>query len=281
MGCSDDGELSPTHIDRNLYNVADFSSPEEMEVRNQFYEKTGCYIVFTDSLAKREAESPAGPYIFIDTIDLNYAASSRTGHVFDYTLLPTFEERKAAADFLADEVLPRLDAAYWPYSFFMVDSLKFTRRILDGQSNMLRPTVVMGSWVCYSTTIVACNGLFEMDATEREAYVREVQKGLVLGMYTQLDSVEYADFYAFSEDYYSNFGIYDQEYEDEEELGFLRGVWANQYWYGQENDVASYIWEIFSMTREEFDEKYGQWQIVLDKRDAMEKILEDHGIRVY
>ena len=45
--------------------------------------------------------------------------------------------------------------------------------------------------------------------------------------------------------------------------------------------MASYIWEIFSMTREEFDEKYGQWQIVLDKRDAMEKILEDHGIRVY
>lgn len=280
-GCSDDGELNPTHIDRNRFNVADFSSPEEMEVRNHFHEKTGCYIVFTDSLAKRESVTPAGNYVFIDTLDLNYAASSRTQHVFDYTLLPTLAEREAAADFLADEVLPRIDSVWWPYSFFVVDSLKFTRRVLDGQSNEMRPTVVMGSWACYSTTIVGCNGLFEMDATEREACAREIQKGMVLGMYTELDSVDYADFYAFSTDYYANYGQLDQEYVDEEELGFLPGVWVRAYWYGRENDVAAYIYEIFSMTKQEFDEKYGKWQIVLDKRDAMEKILEGHGIKVY
>ena len=101
--CSEDGELTPTFIDRDRYNVSDFSSQEEMEIRNRFYEETGCFLVFNDSLAKREAVTPAGIYIFVDTIDLNYAASSRTQHKFDYTKLSTIEEKEAAADFLLNE----------------------------------------------------------------------------------------------------------------------------------------------------------------------------------
>lgn len=278
--CSEDGELTPTFIDRDRYNVSDFSSQEEMEIRNRFYEETGCFLVFNDSLAKREAVTPAGIYIFVDTIDLNYAASSRTQHKFDYTKLSTIEEKEAAADFLLNEVLTRMDTIYYPYSFFMVDSLIFTRYMVAGSMISYRDPIVMGSWVCYSTTIVACNGVFDMDAEERESYVREVQKGMVLGMYTQLDPLDYVEFYNYSADYYEDPYEYLVD-ENWEELGFIPNVWVNQEWYTQANDVPTYIWEIFSMTKEEFDKKYGQWSIVLNKRDAMVRILERHGIKVY
>ena len=285
-GCSDDEEnLSPSNIDRNRYNVSDFCTPEEMEIRNEFYEKIGSYIVFNDSLTKREAVTPAGTYIFVDTIDLNYAASYRTQHEFYYTKLSTIDEKRAAADFLADEVLPRLDTAFYPYSFFVVDSLIMVRMQVDWQDGPADPEA-LGSWVCYSTTIVGCNGLFEMDAAEREAQIREVQKGILINKYsTALDSINYLNFIAISDPY----RYIDETWRDEGkekwewafERGFLYGVWSTQAYRNWDTDVAAYIWEMFSMTREEFDEKYGQWDIILQRRDALVKDFSENNVRVY
>lgn len=288
-GCSDDEKnLSPSNIDRDKYNVADFSSPEEMEIRNAFYEKIGSYIVFNDSLTKRVAESPAGTYVFVDTIDLNYAASYRTNHEFYYTKLFTIDEKRAAADFLADEVLPRLPQEFYPYSFFVVDSLIMNRYFLDVFSYGSMGSYIvdtMGSWVCYSTTVVACNGLFEMDAAGREAHIRQVQKGILINTYnTLLDSVDYVDFIAINDEY----RYVKQVYEEGETMqdwylrhGFLFPVWSTQDPRIWSNDVAAYIWEMYDMTKEEFDEKYGQWEIILERRDALEKCLLRKNIRVY
>lgn len=286
-GCSDDEEnLSPSNIDRNRYAAADFSTPEEMEIRNQFYENTGCYLVFTDSLTKREAVTPAGTYVFVDTIDLNYAASYRTNEDFDYSLLPkSIDMRREAADFLEDEVLPRLDTVFYPYSFFIVDTLIVDRHHVDYGMEEVGPEL-MGSWVCYSTTIVGCNGLFEMDAAEREAQIREVQKGILINKYsTALDSINYLNFIAISDPY----RYIDETWRDEGkekwewafERGFLYGVWSTQAYRNWDTDVAAYIWEMFSMTREEFDEKYGQWDIILQRRDALVKDFSENNVRVY
>ena len=285
VGCSDDEGLVPSNIDRDRYNVADFSTQEEMDIRNSFYDKTGCYIVFNDSLAKREAITPAGVYTFVDTLDLNYAASYRTEHKFYYTLLPTVDERRVAADFLANEVLPRLDTVFYPYAFFMVDSLRISRHMQDGSMITMKPEETMGSWVCYSVTVVAYGG-FGMDVEGRKAQIREIQKGILINTYdTKLDSLDYLDFLSIAEPYRNIEETWWEEGETQEEWsferGFLYGVWATQSYRLWNNDVAAYIWEIFSMTKDEFDKKYEEWPIILERRDAMVAILEKKNVSVY
>ena len=287
-GCSDDEEnLSPSNIDRDRYNAADFSSPEEMEIRNEFYEKIGCYIVFNDSLMKREAVTPAGTYVFVDTIDLNYAASYRTQHKFYYTKLSTIDEKRAAADFLADEVLPRLDPSFYPYSFFMVDSLVIDRQFLDG-SMSYRYVDTIGSWVCYSTTVVALNGLFETDAVGREAQIRDIQRGILISEFnTVLDSLDYVDFLKLSDEFrYADAGKAATEEGINMDVwyythGFLWSVWSTQAAQEWTNDISAYIWEMFAMTKEEFDEKWGTYPLILERRDALEAIFERNNVRVY
>lgn len=287
-GCSDDEEnLSPSNIDRNRYNVSDFCTPEEMEIRNEFYEKIGSYIVFNDSLTKREAVTPAGTYIFVDTIDLNYAASYRTQHEFYYTKLSTIDEKRAAADFLADEVLPRLDTAFYPYSFFVVDSLIMVRMQVDWQDGLADPEA-LGSWVCYSTTVVALNGLFETDAAGREAQIRDIQRGILINEFnTVLDSLDYVDFLKLSDEFRY---VSANEGAEEEGVnmdvwyymhGFLWPVWSSQDPQNWTNDISAYIWEMFAMTKEEFDEKWGAYPLILERRDALVDIFERNNVRVY
>ena len=143
----------------------------------------------------------------------------------------------------------------------------------------------MGSWVCYSVTVVAYDG-FGMDVEGRKAQIREIQKGILINTYdTKLDSLDYLDFLSIAEPYRNIEETWWEEGETQEEWsferGFLYGVWATQSYRLWNNDVAAYIWEIFSMTKDEFDKKYEEWPIILERRDAMVAILEKKNVSVY
>ena len=49
----------------------------------------------------------------------------------------------------------------------------------------------------------------------------------------------------------------------------------------KKEDLLGYILEIFSMTGQEFEEKYAEYPLVLQKQKALVKILEKNGVSVY
>ena len=51
--CSNDEDVVPSNNDRNMFDMPDFSSEEEMKVRRDFYDATSCYLIFNDSLYYR------------------------------------------------------------------------------------------------------------------------------------------------------------------------------------------------------------------------------------
>ena len=57
--CSNE-DVNPSGEEQNMFASPDFSTEEEMAIRDNFFEKTGIYLIFNDSLSWREVETPSG-----------------------------------------------------------------------------------------------------------------------------------------------------------------------------------------------------------------------------
>ena len=86
LGCSDNEEFTPTNTERNLFDLPDFSSEQEMEIRRNFHASTGVYLLFNDSLGWREVTTPQGTYTTCDILDLNYNITSKILHSYNYLI---------------------------------------------------------------------------------------------------------------------------------------------------------------------------------------------------
>lgn len=275
-GCTKEDE-SPSNVDRNMFNMPDYSSEEEMALRQSFLEATSCYLIFNDSLYNREVTTPSGTTVEPVILNLSYEVTGTQEHAFRFTLLKDMAKKERAVTFLEDEVLPRINPIFYPYSFFLVDEFYMQEADSYGE---LSPEEARAAYTCYYTTLVACTGLDEMDETERYLHIRGIVEGIMVRRYTELDDSEYADFYQYSESLYGSYPDYD---ETVLEIGFLetfQGSWTMSF-YERENDLLAYVQEIFALTEEEFDEKYADWPRVLEKKEALVKIFERNGVQVY
>ena len=271
--CGASEDVTPSGLEQNMFSSSDFSSPEEMTIRQNFRDETGIYLIFNDSLCWREVQTPQGIYRRCEMLNLNYELSAMLSDTFRYTLLDDIQLKQRMADFLKVEILPMLPKVMYPYSFFVVDEFYFSEN--RGAGNL--PFALTAAWACYQTTIVGTNGLFDLSATERYNYKRQLMRGILLRTYDLLDEKVYADFYAFCESMYGEYQSYE---EAPMELGFL-DAYSMFDWYQKEEDIKGYIYEIFSMTEEAFKEKYAAWPIVLQKQEVLVEALEKNGVTVY
>ena len=274
LGCSDNEEFTPTNTERNLFDLPDFSSEQEMEIRRNFHASTGVYLLFNDSLGWREVTTPQGTYTTCDILDLNYNITSKILHSFEFTYLKDIEEKKQAVNFLENEVLSMLPTSFYPQAILLVDDFLFSEYVFFLG---LQPAKITGAYPTYHATVVGCNGVLQMNESDRYSYKREILKGILMKSYALLEDKEYTDFYQYSDAYYGSYNPYNEEVM---ELGFLN-VYNRFFYYEKENDIIGFIMETFSMTEKEFEEKYAAWPIVLQKQKALVKILERNGITVY
>lgn len=276
LGCAKEENIIPSD-DRNLFDLPDFSSPEEMELRRSFQKETGSFLLFNDSLGYVERYTPQGTLRMCEVLDLNYEITSITRHVFNFTYLRDFTKQQKAVDWLAEEVLPMLPLIFRPQAILLTDDFLCAEYISDGWGSYLKPEEMMAALSTYYALIVGCNNLFDMDRDERYAYSREVVMRILRRSIVNLEEKELTDFYQYSDGYYDTY----YSGSESKDVGFLKGVVTNYYYYQKDKDLQAYIYEIFTMTKEEFTEKYADWDLVLKKRDALVKILEKNGIIVY
>lgn len=277
FGCSEREDETPSYVDRNMFNMPDYSSAEEMALREAFYEKTSCYLIFNDTLYDREVTTPAGTALEPVVLDLTYEVTGRQEHVFRYTLLKDIADKERAMVMLEDEVLPRIDTLFYPYSFFIVD--EFFEQEADTWGE-LSPEEKRGGYTSYYATVVSYDGFDEMSGEERNKHIREIVEAIMVRRYTELDDSEFADFYQYSEALYGSYPSYN---EFVMEIGFLETFltsWTMSF-YDRDVDLLAYVMEIFALTEEEFDEKYGEWPLVMQKKEALVKIFERNGVQVY
>ena len=124
--CGASEDVTPSGLDQNMFSSSDFSSPEEMTIRQNFRDETGIYLIFNDSLCWREVKTPQGIYRRCEMLNLNYELSAMLSDTFRYTLLDDIQVKQRMADFLKVEILPMLPKVMYPYSFFVVDEFYFS-----------------------------------------------------------------------------------------------------------------------------------------------------------
>ncbi len=270
--CTDHENITPA-VETNPFELSHFSSEEEMTLRRNFHQTTGCYLTFNDSLGYIERESPAGTYKSCEIIDVNYQVTNYSNDKIIFNLLTDMQQKKQIVQVLTEEVLPKLPSILYPYAFFIVNELTVSRSL--GWSHA--PMETAGAYAACQATLVGNNGIAEMNGAERYRYVRQILRGILIGTCLKLDEKEYADFYQYSSAYYGSYHAYTKAVM---ELGFL-DVYSTFYYYNKKEDLLGYILEIFSMTGQEFEEKYAEYPLVLQKQKALVKILEKNGVSVY
>ncbi|WP_065218985.1 MULTISPECIES: hypothetical protein [Butyricimonas] len=279
--CSDDENVSPSHADRNMFDMPDFSTEEEMSLRRDFFDKTKCYLIFNDSLYYRPRITPGSSEPECVVLDLKYQVTgSGEDILLRHTYLKNMQDKELAAKFAKEEILACLSPAFYPYAFFMVD--QFFVQEASRWSDDYEPEEERVAYAGYNATLVAYNNYYQLDKVAQKSYKRAVIAVIMTKNYTQIDDKEYESFYQYSQDLYGEY----PDYEDTPlEVGFLetfRYDWNRTFYYKQ-NDLLAYVMEVFALTKEEFNEKYDKekYPIVHQKKEALVKIFEKHGITVY
>lgn len=291
--CSKEENVTPSNNDRNMFDMPDFSSPEEMQIRRDFYKETGSYLIFNDSLYYRNLTTPQGSDPECVILDLQYQISGSGDETpIRYSLLKDMDKKESATRFLKEEILSWLSPAFYSYTFFMVDEFFNSKQTFSWITwTYIWEEFPDEAYAGYNATLVAYNDFYSKDEAERYSYKREVLKTIVEKNHTQIKESEYDEFYNVCSKYYNQ----RPEQKDEDgkgdyeetvwEIGYLTtylSSWAKSYW-TKKYDLLAYITEIYSLTQEGFDAKYDKekYPLVHRKKEALVKILNNHGVRVY
>jgi len=265
------------------------NSAEELQMRKEFYKKTGTYLVFNDTLAQKKSYSDLQQkYVdTYETIDLNYSISSSTKNIFRFVKFTSIKQKKSATDFIQNELFLNIPSKIRPFSVLLLDSL--IEREHDIISNTYKDPASKIIYTGLQSTAIAIHGIENMNDQERYAYKRSILKEIISRQITNMGDEDLKSFYDYSNKYYSIsiWYMYSKCNGDPKSIGFLASYPLSLYDlfyrpYNQKSfDLSAYIDEIFSLTSEEFDSKYAKYLICIQKKQALINILEKSGIKIY
>lgn len=291
--CSKEEDITPSDNDRNMFDMPDFSSPEEMQIRRDFYKETSSYLIFNDSLYYRNLTTPQGSDPECVILDLQYQISGTTDDApIRYTLLQNMEDKTLAARFLQEEILSWLSPKFYSYTFFLVDEFFNSKQTFSWITwEYVWQEFPDEAYSGYNATLVAYNNFYSKNEAERYSYKREILKTIIEKNHTQIKESEYDEFFNVLSKYYNQ----RPEKKDEDgkgdyeetvwEVGYLttyQSQWDKTFW-TKKYDLLAYVTEIYSLTQEEFNAKYDKekYPLVHQKKEALVKIFERNGVRVY
>ena len=264
------------------------------QLRREFYEATGCFLLFNDTLRHEYIGDNAdgSPLYETELVELSWMPlESNTSLEFGYEYITDSEKQQDIYDFLVNNLYPYMKAAM-PYSILAVNSITQYDEDYDGE-------IIETSLSSYSNsrcTALSFAGLWESD--DWNAYAQDFCCELILVGFGG-DPTWYYDggkaeaFFAVNKWDYgerksdSDYGIVntdrwtgtEEEYMAQlYELGFIEDA-DNAYLPEAKEDGIAFIKACLSMTDEEFRAKFGAYEIVMEKYEIMKPLVDATGIK--
>ncbi len=292
FGCSEEMEYTDSTLRYNDFLRPEGESDEIYALQEEFYRDEKVYVLFSDTLSRQYlGDDLAGnPCYSYHVIDMAYSLTGYIQDKFKYEYLETDAEKRSAAQFIQEQLLPRLSENNRPYSMLLVNSITQYTNQYTGMVAVSPAPVVYSGWQC---TAVAVGGVNEMDDAELAVYQRSLLKAIVNNKMATVDESVFAEFYSFCDSYYGTFGMNTEEayylkehYPTLKDLGFLSayGYMDNAYYEAfynfkaKEYDLSDYIDAIFSSTKEEFMAENADYPIVIEKYNILREIIADLGV---
>ena len=96
-----------------------------------------------------------------------------------------------------------------------------------------------------------------------------------------MEDSEFEEFFSFAEGYYEQWSIF-APLNDIKTVGFLGSnplMGTVRVWYSKEEDLASYVNVLLTMTEEEFMTENGSYPACVTKWNEMKRVLIDLGLK--
>ena len=276
----------------NVFLPSPNATDESSELRRNFYEATGCYLLFNDTLRHEYGgvDAYGNPYYDTELLSLgwNYISGSSNPTRYVYEYIETIEQQRKAAEWLQDYLMPYLGNVV-PYSLLVVN--RIDHYVVDGNQYEYDSSPISASdFRCMALNI---SGLWDTD--DLQAYAQEFCYEFIFSSWGNdpFDSDYEENAYEFyrcsrwdyeedKEDYMIPDGIGD-EYDAQYITRFYRyGFLVNTnetLMPDYKSDVISYIKACLTMTDEEFRAKYGEYEAVMEKYEYVKPLVEQSGIK--
>ena len=253
---------------------------DEAELRRNFFEETGIYLLFSDTLGARETPTLSGETAS-DWQIVDFFWNMNVGNAFPDSVVffpyQGLSPKAAATEFLQEEVVGNLPELFHPYSILLLDRcIRFTNSygIFDAGEEV-------STFPGMQSTAVALGDVDALSPTERERLRTDIIGQVVISRINLIPDEAFAGFYSYSEGYY-DITKWDVP-TPVESCGFLDTYtlsWTVTF-NTREYDRIAFAEKIFELTETEFRETYAAYPLVISKMEEMVRVLNEYGINIY
>lgn len=294
--CCDDEDTTPSEYEQNLFSPADSDQSQSAQLRRQFKQEVGCYLLFNDTLRHEQNGTDTYGNILWNTqlVDLTYMfiGSPMNSTMYTFKYLNNYNEQKKASDLLKEKLAKRLGKAL-PYSILLVDSIsQWTNSSgaweLDAGSTWSPkdpfPKYVLGTR-CYAFA------LHGTEAFDDEAYFDDILLSIVIDKINHLPPNKLDRFLSYVAAYFDEIGNpvqksslgYD-DYATDHDAARTLGFWedrGNYYFTIGNEDRDHYIEAALTYSVAEVEEMMAGYPIVIERFKIMRQlIIDEFGINL-
>ena len=280
--CSEDpvetGFEDPTEYFKPESGATDSTSV----IRNNFYDKYGSYLLFTDTLQHyyTGTNNEGEDVYFTEMLDLTYyvGQTNSSTATYGFTYLETMAQRLAAVEYMEKYILPHTKGSMKPFSWLL------TYRI-NGTTNMggtTSPYAVAGQ----RCAAVALYYIFTANRSDKQKQ-NLAQRILValIGKLANNNADAFADFLSVSAKYYDTQMTTATSLSSSEEMALLNnagfinsaGHLYGYYYPSQSDDLNQYATLLLQNTLEQINTKYANYPLILQKAQLMHDTMESLG----
>ena len=267
-------KLTPSKA-RNPFAPDPEATDATSKLRRDFYEKTGCFLLFNDTLRHeyKGLNASGEPYYDTELLAMDWDLGAvKSGHTLRFEYLNQ-EQQQKAYDFLVNDLYDVIKTM--PYSILVVNKMELSvEDFYTGERTWVPQTFDMNS----RCLAIAIEGLF--GDVEPMEFAQDLCCAIIFGSFGGSETNYWEGSEAIE---FLNVNIWDYDYpkfwygvttlEDLYPYGFIADTNGDNLPTAVQ-DACAYIKAILFMTDQESREKYGMYYQVMQKYEIMKPLAE-------
>ena len=267
-------KLTPSEA-RNPFALDPEATDATSKLRRDFYEKTGCFLLFNDTLRHeyKGLNASGEPYYDTELLAMDWDLGVvKSGHTLRFEYLNQ-EQQQKAYDFLVNDLYDVIKTM--PYSILVVNKIELSvKDFYTGERTWVPQTFDMNS----RCLAIAIEGLFA--DVEPMEFAQDLCCAIIFGSFGGSETNYWVESEAIE---FLNVNMWDYGYpkswygvttlEDLYPYGFIADTNGDNLPTAVQ-DACAYIKAILFMTDQEFREKYGMYYQVMQKYEIMKPLAE-------
>lgn len=283
LGCSNSEELLPSGKQNNYFDVPENATDTESVYRRKFFETTGTYLLYNDTLRHELlGEDRYGNKVFFtETVDLSWTLTENNSTKYLFAYLKSWEEKLAAGEFMQHTILKPFSFQASPYSVLLVDTISSWAKNGDYSDYLVKePDIPF--YIGTRCVALAAHHLSGMTENEKTEFAQKIIMNIIMSSLPNYNGNLMTSYDSYADNKYGNYLMYLPAGTDIRNFGFLHTYTS----YGYEicpsklQDLEMYLELVLTRTTEEINNTYKDFPAITAKYDLLLKILKDMGINL-